>query len=73
MNRNQMLKKYLDNPELGDMVQLSEEQLKKIDLFSGTDDLLISVLQTAINNLEGEDSIDTVARRVNQMFKKVSQ
>jgi hypothetical protein len=72
MNRNEIFKKFLNNPELRKKVSLNEKQLGKLDLFSNTENKLLEVIKTTILHTENGDTIDLSARRINQFFKKNS-
>ncbi|MDX8338775.1 hypothetical protein SLH46_06260 [Draconibacterium sp. IB214405] len=70
MNQNQVFKNFIKNPDLKEYVDISENQMKKMDLFNPSSDKLIEVIKTVILHTEDESSIDLSARRVNQLFKK---
>jgi len=70
MNKNEIFRKFMENPQIRDKVDLSESQLKKIDLYTESPNRLIDVIKTTIINLESDQSIDIIARKINQSFKR---
>lgn len=72
MLKNDIFKKFLQNPELKEKTGLTDKQIEKIDLFSYTEDKVLEVIKTAILHSENGDDVDLTARKVNQLFKKDS-
>ena len=72
MNKNQIFKKFLQNPLIQDKIGISKTQLKKLDLHTPCEDPLIDVIKTAILHMEGIESKDLVARKINQLLKKIT-
>ncbi len=70
MNKNQIFKKFLQNSSIIDKVNMSEIQLEKIDLHSKSVEPLLEVIKTAILHMEDDQSVDLVARKINQLLKK---
>lgn len=70
MNRNEIFRKFLQNPLIREKVDLTEKQLNTIDLHSNTNNRLIDVIKTTILHLDSELSTDIVARKINQSFKR---
>lgn len=70
MNKNEIFTKFLQNPMIKEKVDLSEDQLKSLTLYSDTSNRLIDVIKTTIVNLDSDLSIDVVARKINQSFKR---
>lgn len=70
MNRNEIFKKFLLNPQLKEQIDLNEKQIASMTLYTDTSNKLIEVIKTTIMHLEDTQSIDTVARKVNQFFKQ---
>lgn len=71
MNKNQIFKKFLQNPGIKEKLNLSDEQVNNLDLYSKTEEPLIEVIKTAILYMEDDQSVDRVSRKINQLFKKV--
>ena len=70
MNKNEAFQKFLQNPLLREKTGLSESRLKTMNLSSPSSDRLINVIKTTILHLEDSESVDTVARKINQSFKR---
>jgi hypothetical protein len=70
MNKNEVFQKFLQNPLLKEKTGLSETRLKTMNLSSSSSDRLIDVIKTTILHLEDSESVDTVARKINQSFKR---
>lgn len=70
MNKNEVFQKFLQNPLLREKTGLSENQLKSMNLSSPSSDRLIDIIKTTLLHLEDSESIDTVARKINQSFKR---
>lgn len=70
MNKNEVFQKFLQNPLLKEKTGLSESRLKTMNLSSPSSDRLIDVIKTTILHLEDSESVDTVARKINQSFKR---
>lgn len=70
MNKNEIFKKFLQNPLIKEKVDLTEEQICSINLYSNSPNRLIDVIKTTVLNLEDDQSIDVVARKINQSFKR---
>ncbi len=70
MNKNEVFQKFLQNPLLKEKTGLSESRLETMNLSSPSSDRLIDVIKTTILHLEGSESVDTVARKINQSFKR---
>lgn len=70
MNKNEVFQKFLQNPLLREKTGLSESRLKTMNLSSPSSDRLINVIKTTILHLEDSESVDTVARKINQSFKR---
>jgi hypothetical protein len=70
MNRNEIFRKFLQNPLIREKVDLTEKQLNTIDLHSNSTNRLIDVIKTTILHLESDQSTDIVARKINQSFKR---
>jgi len=70
MNKNEIFTKFLQNPLIKEKVELTEKQLNSINLYSNSPNRLIDVIKTAILHLDSDLSIDVVARKINQSFKR---
>jgi len=70
MNKNVVFRNFLKNPIINEKYNLSDYQLKSIDLYKPSPNRLIDVLKTTILNLGDEQDIDSVARKINQSFKR---
>jgi len=70
MNKNEIFRKFMQNPLIKEKVDLTDKQLMSIDLFNETPNRLIDVIKTTILHLESDQSIDLVARKINQSFKR---
>lgn len=70
MNKNEIFRKFLQNPAIKEKVGLTNSQLKSIDLYSNSSNRLIDVIKTTVLNLEEGQSVDMVARKINQSFKR---
>ena len=70
MNKNEVFQKFLQNPLLREKTGLSEDQLKSLNLSSPCSDRLIDVIKTTLLHLDDNESVDTVARKINQSFKR---
>ena len=70
MNKNEVFRKFIQNPLLQEKVEINENRLKTMDLSTTCSDRLIDVIKTTILNLDDTDSIDLVARKINQSFKR---
>lgn len=70
MNKNEIFAKFLQNPMINEKVDLTEEQLRSMNLYSSSSNRLIDVIRTTIIHLDHDQSIDTVARKINQSFKR---
>jgi hypothetical protein len=70
MNKNEVFRKFVQNPLLKEKVELTENQLKSMDLSTPCSNRLIDVIKTAIINLDDTESVDLVARKINQSFKR---
>lgn len=70
MNKNDVFRKFIQNPLLKEKVDLSEAKLKSMDLSTPCSERLIDVVKTTILNLDDLDSVDSVARKINQSFKR---
>ncbi len=70
MNKNEIFRKFMQNPLIKEKTGLTELQLQSISLFNDTPNRLIDVIKTTILNLESDQSIDSVARKINQSFKR---
>jgi hypothetical protein len=66
-----MFKKFLHNPIVKEKFDLSDEKIQKMDLYSSISDPLIEVIKTAILHMGDDQSVDSVSRKVNQLFKKL--
>lgn len=70
MNKNDVFRKFIQNPILKEKVDLSDTKLKSMDLSTPCSDRLIDVIKTTILNLDDPESVDLVARKINQSFKR---
>lgn len=70
MNKNEIFTKFLQNPLIKEKVDLTDKQLKSINLYSNSPNRLVDVIKTTILHLDGDQSIDVVARKINQSFKR---
>jgi len=70
MNKNEIFTKFLQNPLIREKVDLTEKQLHSINLYSNSPNRLIDVIKTTILHLDSDQSIDVVARKINQSFKR---
>ncbi len=70
MNKNDVFRNFLKNPITNEKYKISEFHLKSIDLYQPSPNRLIDVIKTTILNLEHENDIDAVARKINQSFKR---
>jgi hypothetical protein len=70
MNKNEIFTKFLQNPLIKEKVDLTDKQLKSINLYSNSSNRLIDVIKTTILHLDSDQSIDVVARKINQSFKR---
>ena len=70
MNKNEVFRKFIQNPLLKEKVELKENQLKSMDLNTPCSNRLIDVIKTTIINLDDTESVDLVARKINQSFKR---
>jgi len=70
MNKNEIFRKFMQNPLIKEKVDLTDKQLMSIDLFNETPNRLIDVIKTTILHLESDQSVDLVARKINQSFKR---
>jgi|TARA_R110002050_G_scaffold254172_2_gene392627 hypothetical protein len=70
MNKNEIFRKFLQNPMIKEKVQMNDHQLKSLDLHSSSPSRLLDVIKTTILHLDGDQSVDTVARKINQSFKR---
>ena len=70
MNKNEVFRKFIQNPLLKEKVEINESRLKTMVLSTPCSDRLIDVIKTTILHLDDTDSVDLVARKINQSFKK---
>jgi hypothetical protein len=70
MNKNEIFRKFLDNPLLKEKTNLTEKQLNSIDLHTCSPNRLIDVIKTTIIHFESDQSTDLVARKILQSFKR---
>lgn len=70
MNKNEVFQKFLQNPLFKEKTGFSEAKLKSMNLSSPSSDRLIDVIKTTILHLEDNESVDIVARKINQSFKR---
>ena len=70
MIKNVLFRKFMQNPQIKEYVDLSDSQLKKIDLQTSSPNRLVDVIKTTILNLEDDQSNDVIARKINQSFKR---
>jgi hypothetical protein len=70
MNKNEIFTKFLQNPLIKEKVDLTDKQLKSINLYSNSPNRLVDVIKTTILHLDSDQSIDVVARKINQSFKR---
>jgi hypothetical protein len=70
MNKNEVFRKFIQNPLLKEKIELTENQLKLMDLSTPCSNRLIDVIKTTIINLDDTESVDLVARKINQSFKR---
>jgi hypothetical protein len=68
MNRNQILRTYLDDPVAEEALKKKRLKKEAVTLFTSVDDKLIEVIQTAVNNLDDQPDPDKIARRINKVF-----
>lgn len=71
MNRNQILRTYLDDPIAESALKKKRLKKESVTLFTTVDDKLIEVIQTAVNNLDDQSDSDRIARRINKLFTNV--
>lgn len=71
MLKNEIFKKFLQNPVLKEKLGIEDKQVEKIDLFTNTENKVLEVIKTAILHSEDGD-VDLTARKINQLFKKNS-
>jgi hypothetical protein len=70
MNKNEVFRNFLKNPLIKDYLDYSDKQLQAMNLQSNSPNRLIDVIKTTIINLEDEETVDLVARKINQSFKR---
>lgn len=70
MNKNEIFTKFLQNPLIKEKIDLTDKQLKSINLYSNSPNRLIDVIKTTILHLDSDLSTDVVARKINQSFKR---
>lgn len=70
MNKNEIYRKFLQNPLIKEQLGMNDHQLQSLDLHSPSPNRLIDVIKTTILHLDGDLSIDVVARKINQSFKR---
>lgn len=70
MNKNEVFRKFLQNPLLKKKVDISEQQINSMDLHSPSPNRLIEVIKTTILHLDNDQSTEVVARKINQSFKR---
>lgn len=72
MNKNEIFRKFLQNEDLRKILNMSEMEVEKLDLYSKTNSKLLETIRTAILHTEDENSIDSSARKINQHFKNLT-
>lgn len=70
MIKNDVFRKFMQNPEIKNHLDLTDSQLKRIDLYANSPNRLIDVIKTTILSLEDDQSNDVIARKINQSFKR---
>ena len=70
MYKNEIFRKFLQNPLIKEQLEMNDHQLQSLDLHSPSPNRLIDVIKTTILHLDGDLSIDVVARKINQSFKR---
>jgi hypothetical protein len=70
MNKNEVFRNFLNNPLIKNYLDYSDKQLQSMNLQSNSPNRLIDVIKTTIINLDEEQSVDLVARKINQSFKR---
>lgn len=70
MNRNDIFSKFIQNPLLKKHLNMDDEKLMKLRLSSPSPNRLVDVIKTAILNLDENQSTDSIARKINQSFKR---
>lgn len=70
MNKNEIFRNFLKNPLIKNYLDYSDKQFQSMNLQSNSPNRLIDVIKTTILNLEDDENVDLVARKINQSFKR---
>lgn len=70
MNKNEIFRRFLENPLIKEKVNLTDKELSSLDLYTSSPNRLIDVIKTAILHLDEDQSSEVVARKINQSFKR---
>lgn len=70
MNKNEIFRKFLQNPHMRDQIDFSEKQIDSMTLYNETSNKLIEVIRITIIHLDEAQSTDVIARKVNQFLKQ---
>lgn len=70
MNKNEIFRKFLQNPLILEKVDLTKKQLESLDLYTNSPNRLIDVIKTTVLHLDSDQTTDVVARKINQSFKR---
>lgn len=53
MNKNQIFREFLKNPDLRELIDIREEDLKNYDLYTNVEKYpILEVIKTVLNNLD---------------------
>lgn len=70
MNKNELFRRFIENPLIKEKIDITDDQILNLDLYSPSSNRLVNVIKSTILHLEKDQSIDLVARRINLTFKK---
>jgi signal-transduction protein with cAMP-binding, CBS, and nucleotidyltransferase domain len=70
MNKNELFRRFIENPLIKEKIEITDDQIHQLDLHSHSSIRLVEVIKTTILHLDKDQSVDSVARRINLTFKK---
>lgn len=70
MHKNEIFKRFMKSPSLKELVELTEDQINLLNINSDCSDPLINVIRISILSIDHNPSVDSAARKINQLLRK---
>lgn len=72
MNKNQIFREFLKNPDLRELIDIREEDLKNYDLYTNVEKYpILEVIKTVLNNLDDETTVDKTSKLITKRIKSL--